>query len=294
MLTLEQKQFYADNGYVLVPGLLTPEEAALCRKEAHDLSRRLSAIRDTNAAWGSASAVSMGKKTSLLHCHDVQFQSAVFTRLLVNARLTEVAADIVGPNVQLHHTKMFIKPPEKGAPFPMHQDAPFFPHENHSMIAAIVHFDDAPLNRGCVRVVPGSHKRGMLPHNPEGSWHLPLDEYPLSDAVPIEARAGDALFFSYLTIHGSGINESDAPRTTILIQMRDPADPPSFRAHESSGQGMMLAGIDPTCATRPPRDRSQNADGTLGEANGSKASGSEPASVSMGGAGAVSGAMGKM
>ena len=278
MLTTDQKQFYADNGYVVVPGLLSPAEAAHYRAEAHELSRRLSAIRDTNAAWGSASEVSMGKKTQLLHCHDVQFQSAAFTRLLVNERLTAAAADIIGPNVQLHHTKMFIKPPEKGAPFPMHQDSPFFPHENHSMIAAIVHFDDAPIERGCVRVVPGSHKRGMLPHNPEGSWHLPVEEYPLSGAVPIEARAGDVLFFSYLTIHGSGVNESDEARTTLLIQMRDPADPPSFRAHESNGQGMMLAGIDPTCATRPAWERSQSPDGTLGEA-----SGSAPTPVSMGG-----------
>ena len=283
MLTDDQKRFYTENGYVLVPGLLSPEEAAHYRAEAHGLSRRLSAIRDTNAAWGSADAVAMGRKTQLLHCHDVQFQSAAFSRLLLNDRLTAAAADIIGPNVQLHHTKMFIKPPEKGAPFPMHQDSPFFPHENHSMIAAIVHFDDAPLSRGCVRVVPGSHKCGMLPHNPEGSWHLPVEEYPLSDAVPIEARAGDALFFSYLTIHGSGVNESDEARTTLLIQMRDPADPPSFRAHESNGQGMMLAGIDPTCAARPAEARSQNVDGTLGEVHGAPA---QP--VSMGGA------MGKM
>ena len=267
MLTPEQKQFYADNGYVVVPGLLSPEEAAIYRKEAHALSARLSAIRNIDASWGSAAAEAMGKKTSLLHCHDVQFQSAAFTRLLANEKLAEAASDIIGPNVQLHHTKMFIKPPEKGSPFPMHQDAPFFPHENHSMIAAIVHFDDAPLNRGCVRVVPGSHKRGILPHSAEGAWHMPPQEYPVADALPIEAKAGDVLFFSYLTIHGSGINESDEARTTILIQMRDPADPPSFRTHESNGQGMMLAGVDPSCATRPAWEQTQNADGTLAEAN---------------------------
>ena len=287
MLTPEQKQFYADNGYVVVPGLLSPEEAAIYRKEAHDLSKRLSEIRNIDASWGSAAAEAMGKKTSLLHCHDVQFQSAAFTRLLANKKLAEAASDIIGPNVQLHHTKMFIKPPEKGSPFPMHQDAPFFPHENHSMIAAIVHFDDAPLNRGCVRVVPGSHKLGMLPHNSEGAWHLSPKEYPVSDALPIEAKAGDALFFSYLTIHGSGINESDEARTTVLIQMRDPADPPSFRTHESNGQGMMLAGVDPSCATRPAWEQTQNADGTLNESNQESV---QP--VSTGGAmGAMSGAM---
>ena len=133
----------------------------------------------------------------------------------------------------------------------MHQDAPFFPHDNHSMIAAIFHFDDAPIEKGCLRVVPGSHKLGMLPHIGEGSWHLSPEEYPVEDALPIPAKAGDVVFFSYLTIHGSGINESQEARTTVLVQMRDPEDPPSIRTHESRGQGMMLRGIDPTCGYGP-------------------------------------------
>lgn len=264
MLTEEQMQFYADNGYVLVKGLLTKEEAASYRQEAHALMERLTRLREqeVDATWGSAP--SRGKKTQLLHCHDVQFQSAAFSRLLLNDRLTSVAADILGPNVQLHHTKMFIKPPEKGSPFPLHQDSPFFPHEQHSMIAAIVHFDDAPLEKGCVCVVPGSHKRGMLPHISDGGWHLPSDEFPIEMATPLPAEAGDAVFFSYLTIHGSGINVSREARTTVLIQMRDPVDAPSVRTHESQGQGMMLAGIDPAGGFLRSPERTQNTDGTLG------------------------------
>ncbi len=265
MLTEEQTQFYADNGYVVVKGLLTKEEAAAYRQEAHALMERLTRLREqeVDATWGSAA--NGAKKTQLLHCHDVQFQAAAFSRLLLNDRLTSVAADILGPNVQLHHSKMFIKPPEKGSPFPLHQDAPFFPHEQHSMIAAIVHFDDAPLEKGCVCVVPGSHKQGMLPHIQDGSWHLPTDEFPIDMAMPLPAEAGDAVFFSYLTIHGSGINVSNEARTTVLIQMRDPADPPSLRTHESRGQGMMLAGIDPTGEKTVSVDRTQNADGTMAE-----------------------------
>ncbi|MBV9848584.1 MAG: phytanoyl-CoA dioxygenase family protein, partial [Armatimonadetes bacterium] len=222
MLTDEQKAFYQENGYVLVPGLLTPAEAACYRQETHDLAARLAARRNIDATWGSAKDLTHGKQTQLLHCHDVQFQSAAFARLIVDERVTGVAADIIGPNVQLHHTKMFIKPPEKGSPFPMHQDAPYFPHDRHSMIAVIIHFDDAPVEKGCVRVVPGSYKRGMLEHIGEGGWHLPPEEYPVEDAVPCPAKAGDALFFSYLTIHGSGLNASQEARTTLLIQMRDP------------------------------------------------------------------------
>ncbi len=244
MLTAEQKQFYADNGYLLVKGMFSKEEAAAYRKEGHDLIGRIYQTETVDATWGGARQITQ-VQTKLQHCHDVQFYSAMFTRLIVDERLTGAAADIIGtPNVQLHHTKMFIKPPEKGSPFPMHQDYPFFPHDNHSMIAAIIHFDNAPVEKGCVLVVPGSHKLGPLPTAADGN-HLPLDEYPLESAVACPAEPGDVLFFSYLTIHGSNVNVSNEERTTLLVQMRDPLDPPTKLVHLSRGQGMMLRGINP-------------------------------------------------
>jgi phytanoyl-CoA hydroxylase len=252
MLSDSQRAFYEENGYLLVKGLLTPDEAGMYRNECHALAERLQQLRDIEATWGSARE-GAGKDTKLLHCHDVQFQAASFSRLIVDPRFTGIAADIIGgPNVQLHHTKMFIKPPEKGSPFPMHQDVPFFPHVRHSMIAAIFHFDTASIEKGCVRVVPGSHKLGMLEHIEQGGWHLPFDQYPLESAVPCPAEAGDVLFFSYLTIHGSGVNVSNEARTTLLVQMRDPADPPAIKTHESRGQGMILRGIDPLQAQVAP------------------------------------------
>lgn len=251
-LTEEQMAFYQENGYILVKGLLSPEEAALYWQECHDLAARLSEHENMDATWGAARAsVAEAKDTKIYHCHNVQFYSAAFSRLLVNERLTGVAADIIGsPNVQLHHTKMFIKPPEKGSPFPMHQDSPYFPHDHNTMMAAILHFDDAPVERGCVRVVPGSYKLGTLEHSPEGGWHLPFEQYPIESAVPCPAEAGDVLFFNYMTIHGSGINVSNEYRTTLLVQMRDPEDPPTIKTHESRGQGMMLRGFDPLSLPR--------------------------------------------
>lgn len=264
MLAQEQIEFYQENGYLLVKGLFTPAEAAEFRREAHALIERLQQTRSVEATWESAKEVT-ATKTSLLHCHDVQFQSARFTALLVDERLSGAAAAVMGtPNVQLHHNKLFIKPPEKGSPFPMHQDQPFFPHDNDSMIAAIIHFDNAPLEKGCVRVVPGSHKLGAIEHVKEGGWHLPLDKYPLESSVACEAEAGDVLFFSYLTIHGSGVNVSNEARTTLLVQMRDPLDPPSVLTHLSRGQGMMLHGVDPSAGQATPHGA--EAQGTMGGA----------------------------
>jgi phytanoyl-CoA hydroxylase len=240
-LTPAERDFYQRYGYLHVQGLLTPPEAAMYREECHRLAERSG---NSDATWSSVRSSEQGQRMRLTHCHDVQFYSAAFTRLLVDPRLMRVAQGIIGPNVQLHHTKMFIKPPEHGSPFPMHQDYPYFPHQHHSMIAVVVHFDDAPVEKGCLRVVPGSHKLGPL-ESVGQDHHLPEDRYPIDAALPLPAKAGDVIFMSYLLVHGSGVNRSNDPRTTVLIQMRDPADVPLNDKHSSRGQGMMLAGVDP-------------------------------------------------
>ena len=140
---------------------------------------------------------------------------------------------------------MFIKPPGKGSPFPLHQDYPYFPHQLTTMGAAIFHFDNAPLEKGCVRVVPGSHKKGPLPHLAEGRWHLPVDDYPLEQAVPCPAEAGDVLFFNYTMVHGSNLNTSSEARTTWLVQFNEAEDYPTNAKPPARGQGIILRGIDP-------------------------------------------------
>lgn len=239
--SLDRLNFYQENGYLHVKGLLRREEALGYRDEARALADRQ---RNNDATWSSVRAGADGDRMRISHCHDVQFHSAAFSRLIVDPRLMQAAQDLIGPNVQLHHTKMFIKPPENGAPFPMHQDYPYFPHKKHTMMAVILHFDDAPVEKGCLRVVPGSHELGPLECIGQ-DHHLPEDRYSIDRAMPLPAEAGDAIFLSYLLAHGSGVNRSNEPRTTLLIQMRDPTDEPMVEKHRSRGQGMMLAGIDP-------------------------------------------------
>ena len=236
-LTSDQRRSYDENGYLLIKGFISADEAAVLRAEVHAIA----ALQGpTNATWSSV----RDQGTALEHSHDVQFRSAAFSRLLVDERLTTVFTSLIGPNVQLHHNKMFIKPPERGSPFPMHQDYGYFPHHGVSMTAAILHLDAAPDARGCVRVYPGSHKLGPLPAIGQ-DHHVDTKRFPLSGATPIEAAAGDLLVFNYLTVHGSGLNTSTEPRTTWLVQVRDPEDEPVSEQHQSRGQGMMLAGVDP-------------------------------------------------
>jgi phytanoyl-CoA hydroxylase len=240
------REAYQSDGYVLVKGLISPEEARGMRQEVHDLFQRV--LTGRNGAWGSARKVAGAEgKQELQGMHDLQFYSAVFSRMLVDSRFVDAAAAALGvENLQLHHTKAFVKPSERGAPFPLHQDYPFFPHTLHRVAACIFHLDDAPEEKGCVTVIPRSHNLGPLQHTEEGNWHLSPDEWPISRAEPIEADAGDVLVFSYLTVHGSGVNRSQEARTTWLVQVRDPADKPTSDAHTfSRGQGMIIRGRDP-------------------------------------------------
>lgn len=233
----DQRSFYDENGYLLIRGFISAAEAAALRAEVHAIAARQG---PTDATWQSVS----DQGTRLEHSHDIQFRSAAFTRLLVDPRLTGVFTSLIGPNVQLHHNKMFIKPPERGSPFPMHQDYGYFPHRGTSMTAAILHLDAAPDAKGCVRLYPASHKLGPLPAFGQ-DHHVDPERFPLSEAIPIEAEAGDLLVFNYFTVHGSGLNTSVEPRTTWLVQIRDPEDEPVSEQHRSRGQGMMLAGFDP-------------------------------------------------
>ncbi len=251
MLTPQQIDHYHDNGYVLISGIFNNAEMDEL-EQAFDgiIERRMSQQANLDAKWAGRWSIGQDS-TPLIHTHDVQAYSATWARALFHPLLTEAMADLIGPNVMLHHTKLFQKPTEKGSGFPMHQDYPYFPHEQHTMAAGIIYLRDTTEQMGCVRVVPGSHKLGPLPihkenHGGPQDFYLDPDKYPLDDAQACPARRGDVLFFNYLTIHGSGINASDRVRKTVLVQFRDPADRPSNDQHSRShAQGMMLRGVNP-------------------------------------------------
>ena len=245
-------EFYRENGYVHVPAVFNAAEVAQMQQETTALLARAEAAgRRTEATWQGQwrEQVGIGTASQTLtrvdSIHNVQNHSAFFTQMLLHPRLLDYAAGLLGPNVQLHHTKLHAKPPAIGSPFPLHQDYPYFPHTTDEMLAAIVHIDPATVENGCICLVPGSNKMGPLPTTNETDNYLSLDEWPLEKAVPIEAQAGDVLFFSYLMVHGSYVNKSERSRRIVLFQFRSPTNRPLDNQHVSPGQGLMLRGINP-------------------------------------------------
>ena len=233
---------YEEDGYLLVP-------AVFDAGEVQEMRDALARILETVAATGndrSHTWPGVDQSLQLKGFHDLQYLDAVFTRMVAHPRLVGILTDLIGANVQLHHSKMLVKPPEEGAPFPMHQDYPYFPHERHSVLAASVHLDDTDEENGCLHLIPGSHRLGPL--EALGASHTV--DYPLESGTACPAGAGDVLFFNYLTIHGSGVNRSSRTRRNVLFQYRDPADAPVLNAagaeeHVDWGMGLMVAGSNP-------------------------------------------------
>jgi phytanoyl-CoA hydroxylase len=245
----ELAERYREEGYVHARGVFAPEEVEeLRRGVARILDGVAGTEHDENHVWGA-----VREETVLKGFHGVQYHDAAFTRAATHPRLVDVLTQLLGPNVQLHHTKMLVKPPERGAPFPMHQDYPYFPHARHTVLAASVHLDDTDEENGCLCVVPGSHLQGPI----EAVGESNSLDVPLEDGTPLPAAAGDVVVFNYLTIHGSGVNRSARTRRNVLFQYRDPEDPPLLKdgleEHVDWGQGLMVAGHNPVYWSRRTR-----------------------------------------
>jgi ectoine hydroxylase-related dioxygenase (phytanoyl-CoA dioxygenase family) len=213
--------FYAEHGFYHARGVLGSADVAVLERDFDRIVEQLRRSGEViNARWArdTTSAIDGGTDTEVIHTHQVQKFSAAWGRLMYDDRLLDIAEALIGPDIQLHHTKLFLKPAGRGAPFPPHQDHGYFPTVANSMLAmnvAVTRHDEA---NGCLRVWPGSHKLGPLPSSMGGD-HDFFARFPFEESVPVVCDPGDLVFFSYLTVHGSLMNQSDRPRKHVLVQL---------------------------------------------------------------------------
>jgi ectoine hydroxylase len=145
--------------------------------------------------------------------------------LIDDPRLVAPMRDLVGSErVALFTDKLNFKRAREGSLFRWHQDSPYWAHfaaHLDQLPNVMLALDDASERNGCLRVVAGSHRKGMLPgsRGPERLAALFTDPacFDESRAVAAEMPAGSLLFFSPHTVHGSAPNTSDTPRRAVLF-----------------------------------------------------------------------------
>jgi len=250
-LTREQVDLYLEHGFLRIPQVFN-------RTEIDEMDLEFMGLLEdwsyTDQGWtGPWRNVYMDavteKKSKLTAMHDLHFYAQSWAKAVMNDKLCDSLADILGPNVELHHTTMHVKPPQTGHPFPMHQDWAFYKHNDGRYVDVLVHLDDTDDENGCIRFLDGSHKNGALEHitqTAEGPCtpHLPTEKWRLEDTVPVPAKRGDVVLFNSHAIHGSRINKTNKLRRLIRMGYRDPEN--AQTEGQSLGRfGLMVRGFRP-------------------------------------------------
>ncbi|MEO1034924.1 MAG: phytanoyl-CoA dioxygenase family protein [Pseudomonadota bacterium] len=243
--SIDPGAYFNDNGYYLARGVYS--DAALQSMEAafdRVVEQLLASGENTNARWASEHTDKLdGGESKILHTHNVQRYSSVWLDALRDPAFLDVAEQILGPDIVLHHTKLFLKPPNEGAPFPMHQDWTYFPTCHDTMMAGVILLSDADATTGGLCVYPGSHKLGRIENSSGRVPCAELSKYPLDGATPINGKRGDVVFFSYLTLHGSTPNRSTRPRKTVLVQLHSGDDTlEAVDGHRHVNESLVLRG----------------------------------------------------
>ncbi len=147
--------------------------------------------------------------------------SGAFTVSLMNPRLLDVVEALIGPDLELWKWGQCIyKHPESGVPKSMHQDEYYFQHKYNTTVGVLTYAIDTDEANGALQVVPGSHKLGPVEHIDDAFAGFCLDDSWFDRAVLVPGKAGDAILFSGLTVHGSLANRSSRPRPVFIQRYR--------------------------------------------------------------------------
>ncbi|MCF7689860.1 MAG: phytanoyl-CoA dioxygenase family protein [Cephaloticoccus sp.] len=213
-LTDAQIQSYHDDGFIVLEDVFSSSE--------------VEALRQAEASPAIQTALEEGGiKTKTVHLLELTTRHQAFADLACDARIMACLHPLLGPDIQLQHSKLATKPVTRGTgEFGWHQDLMFYPHTNTSLLSVFVYLDDATPENGCMSMLKGSHRLGPLNHiNPEGRFDgicretHHWQEHP-EKTEAITPRAGSISIHHCLTLHGSPPNLSGRPRRGVVFSYR--------------------------------------------------------------------------
>jgi phytanoyl-CoA hydroxylase len=232
---------YTDDGYVVVPNVLDPALLRDIHEETRAICRGMGSddVRD------------------FLCIHFPHKMSALMREVGAHPDVVKVLTDVIGPNVKMMQSMLFIKASGKPGQA-WHQDEAHIPTRDRSLTAAWIALDDATIDNGCLWVLPGSHRSGILfpvrdQDDPRYDCTKEAHGFHDDDAVPVEVPAGAAVIFNGYLLHRSLPNTSGGLRRALVSHyMSAESLLPWFRPAEDEPMAladhrdvMLVAGVDP-------------------------------------------------
>ncbi len=138
--------------------------------------------------------------------------------------LREITEALIGPNVSIFRAMFMNKPAEHGTHLPWHQDVGIgWGLDSNPEVTIWTALDAATVENGCMQIVPGSHKHGVI-----NEMHFPSEADQAryareEDCIYLEAEAGEAILLNNLLLHRSARNPTGKPRRAFSIAYMDAA-----------------------------------------------------------------------
>ena len=208
MSSLNEKQLkdYEDHGFVAPINVLTLEEATKIKEEIEYIEKK----------WPDE-LIGLGR-------NNVHYISPVFDQVCHNSKILDAVESIIGKDILVGGTTLFIKDPDKKGFVSWHQDAKYIGFEPHNWVTAWLAITDANEENGCMRMWSGSHKEKIKEHKDTFNENNLLtrgqtvQNIPLEDTTPNILKAGQLSLHHPMIVHGSGSNKSNTRRIGFVIQ----------------------------------------------------------------------------
>lgn len=252
-LTQQQQNFFWRNGYLVVPDAVSDGMLVELRQTFQNWVEE---SREHAENWGETLNGKPRYDLEPGHCADsprlrrvnapIEVSEAYFDAM-ADSTMTDFVADLIGPDVKLHHTKINSKQPGAETVVKWHQDFPFTPHSNDSVVTALLMVDEVTETNGPLEVLPGSHTGPIhgLWHN--GKFTGAIDEAIaatcVSKAATCTGPAGAVCLMHTRLLHGSRDNRSAFSRTLFIsVYSADDAVPLSPNPMPNRYEGLVVRG----------------------------------------------------
>ena len=221
MINPDDVASYREEGYLVVPDVLSESELDVVRLELAELIEKASGVTENDAVYDlEDSHTRETPKVRRIKSPEAVMPSVA--ALVRHPALVEILTQLIGPGVRFQTGKLNMKSAGDGSAVEWHQDWAFYPHTNDDLLAVGIMLDDVDETNGPLRVLPGSHRGVIHDHHANGFFCGAIDpiESPIdfSPAIPLMGTAGSMTFHHVRAVHGSAPNRSARSRNLLLFQ----------------------------------------------------------------------------
>jgi hypothetical protein len=216
----QRRSFFADGFLVLADYVPAPWLSRL-RQATAELLDRSRTVSQSDSIY----VLEEGHSADNPRLHRVsspQDQHPTFWEFMTDPLMTDLAADIVGPDVKFHHAKLNVKSGRGSQGFGWHQDIPAWPHTDYSPVTIGIYIDGCTPEQGPLTVAAGSHEGPLFSmYDDSGNFVVRIRDKELGwlkdDMIrSITGGPGTTLLLNCRAVHGSAPNKSSAARLLLL------------------------------------------------------------------------------